>query len=158
MCVYIYIFFLIFFSIMVYPRRLNIVPCAVQQDLSVIHSKCHSLHPLTSTSPSIPLLPPPPELCFKTYSWSLLYRSLSWLVLDPEGQSRTQKVRAGPDNGSSRRLCVSARFPRLPEQGFPGPCLDTRAGGFGGRAEGWGIHIAFFVGFVAVLFLLVFRL
>ena len=33
--VYIYIHFFMFFSIMVYPRRLDIVPCAIQQDLIV---------------------------------------------------------------------------------------------------------------------------
>ena len=32
---YIYAFFFIFFSIMVYHRILNIVPCALQQDLVV---------------------------------------------------------------------------------------------------------------------------
>ena len=32
---YIYTFFFIFFSIMVYYRTLNIVPCAIQQDLVV---------------------------------------------------------------------------------------------------------------------------
>ena len=36
--VYRHTFFFIFFSIMVSPRRLNIVPCAVQQDLAVFMS------------------------------------------------------------------------------------------------------------------------
>ena len=45
-----------FFSIMVFCRILNIVPCAVQEDL--VHSLYNSLHLLTLNSQSIP--PPTP--------------------------------------------------------------------------------------------------
>ena len=42
--VYIYIPFLTLPSIMVYHKRLDIVPCAIQQDLVLTHSKCNSVH------------------------------------------------------------------------------------------------------------------
>ena len=49
--------------IMFYPKRLNTVPCATQQDLTslLIHSKCNSLYILTPNSQSIPLPPAPPS-------------------------------------------------------------------------------------------------
>ena len=43
---------------MVYPRRLNIVPCAVQMPLFIIHPIYNSLHLLTLNSQSVPLLFP----------------------------------------------------------------------------------------------------
>ena len=46
--------FFCIFSIMVCPRRLDIVPCAV---LLSIHSKCNSLHLLAPNSQSISILP-----------------------------------------------------------------------------------------------------
>ena len=46
--------FLIFFYNMVYPRRLDIVPCAISRTLLFIHSKCNSLHLSTPNSQSIP--------------------------------------------------------------------------------------------------------
>ena len=60
------IFFFIFFSIMVYPRRLDIVPCAIELNLVFIHSKCNILHLLTPNSQSIP----PP---WQPQVWSILY-------------------------------------------------------------------------------------
>ena len=42
--IHIYILFLILSSITFYHKRLDIVPCAIQQDSSHIHSKCNSLH------------------------------------------------------------------------------------------------------------------
>ena len=58
-CIYIYTFFLIFFSFMVYHKILNIFPCAIQQDLVVIHSTYNSMYLLISNSQSIP---PPSHL------------------------------------------------------------------------------------------------
>ena len=56
-----YTFFLIFFSIMVYHKRLSIVPCATLGPYSrtslFIHSPYSSLHLPTPSSYSIPLLP-----------------------------------------------------------------------------------------------------
>ena len=54
-----------FFSIMVYPRRVNIliVPCSIQYCLSIpidcIIKYCNSLHILTPDSKSIPSSPHP---------------------------------------------------------------------------------------------------
>ena len=57
---YIHILFFIFFSITVYPRMLNIVLCAIQQDL-VAYPSCYTgLHLLITNSQSFP--PPPPLL------------------------------------------------------------------------------------------------
>ena len=43
--------------IMFSPKWLYIVPCVVRQDPTAYHSKCNSLHLLTSNSLSIPSLP-----------------------------------------------------------------------------------------------------
>ena len=60
--IYIHTLFFIFFSIMVYYRLFNIVPCAIQQDLYpqqfFIHSTYNSLHLLIPNSQSIPPLLP----------------------------------------------------------------------------------------------------
>ena len=56
--IHIYTFFFIFFSIMVYHRILNIVPCVYSRALLFIHFLFNSLHLLTSNSQSIPLPPP----------------------------------------------------------------------------------------------------
>ena len=53
---HIYISFLIFSSIMVYFKRLDIVPWNILRTSLLIHSKCKSLHLLTLNSLSIPLL------------------------------------------------------------------------------------------------------
>ena len=46
---------------MVYPRRMDIVPCATySRILLFIHSRCNSLHLLTTKSQSIPLPHPLP--------------------------------------------------------------------------------------------------
>ena len=50
-----YIFFFIFFSVVVYYRIVNLVPCTIKLDL-FIHAKCNSLHLLTPNSQSIPPL------------------------------------------------------------------------------------------------------
>ena len=60
LCTYIHSFFKIFFSIMVYRRILNIVPCAIQKDLVSYHSIYNSLYLLAPNSQSNP--PPPPPL------------------------------------------------------------------------------------------------
>ena len=57
--IYIYSFFFILSSIMVYPKRLDIVPWAVQQDSLLTHSIWSSLHLLSPNSQSIPLSPLP---------------------------------------------------------------------------------------------------
>ena len=59
---YLYTFFFIFLSMMVYHRILNIVPCATQQNLVVHPALYDSLHLLTWNSQS---LPPPwqPQAC-----------------------------------------------------------------------------------------------
>ena len=53
-----YIFFKIFFSIMVYSRRLDRVPALCRRTLLFIHSKCNSLHLPTPNLQSIPLPSP----------------------------------------------------------------------------------------------------
>lgn len=53
--IYIYILFLLFFSIMFCPKRLGVVPCAVSQTLLLMHSKHHSLHLLTPSSRGVAL-------------------------------------------------------------------------------------------------------
>ena len=59
----IHIFFLIFFSIMVYPRILNIVPCTIKRTLSIhTHTHMNSFHLLILNSESLPLLPHHPAL------------------------------------------------------------------------------------------------
>ena len=45
-------------SIMVCPRRLDIVLCVYSSTLLMIHSKCNRLHVLTPNTKSIPLPPP----------------------------------------------------------------------------------------------------
>ena len=50
---YTYTFFFIFFSIIIYPRILNIVPCAMQRALLFIYSTCNSLQLLTPDTLSI---------------------------------------------------------------------------------------------------------
>ena len=57
--IHMYTLFFRFFSIMVYPRILNIAPCAIQQDLFLTLFICNDLHPLTSNSQSIQ-----PHPCF----------------------------------------------------------------------------------------------
>ena len=52
--IHIHILFLIFFSIIVYPRILDIVLCAIQSRTSFIHSKCNSLHLQIPNSHSTP--------------------------------------------------------------------------------------------------------
>ena len=73
------IFFFTFFAIMVYPRTLNTVPCALQEDLLSIHSLLalsivivSSLHLLTPNFQSIPL----PTLRSLGNRKSVLYVSL----------------------------------------------------------------------------------
>ena len=70
---YIYTFFVIFFSIMVNPRILNSVFCAIQLVL-VVYSFCNSLHLL----PKLPLHPSPPLSPFTTTS--LFSMSVSLLL------------------------------------------------------------------------------
>ena len=69
--IHIYTFFLLFFSVMVYPRILNRVP------LLSIHSLYNSLHLLTPNSHSIPPPPPPPTLA----TTSLFSMSVSRFLL-----------------------------------------------------------------------------
>ena len=76
-CVHILFLFLILSSIMVCPKRLDIVPCAIQQDLIVIHSKCNTLHPPTPNSQSIPLpLPQQPQVCSPSLSLFMFCRQV----------------------------------------------------------------------------------
>ena len=82
--IHIYILF-IFFSIMVYHKMLNMVPCAVGQDMLFSHSGHNSLHLLVPNSQ--------PNLPFCWQSLSLFSRSVSLflfcrqvhlcLILDP---------------------------------------------------------------------------
>ena len=70
--IHIYIYsFLIFFSIVVYPRKLDIVPWLYSRTLLFIHSKCNSLHLPTPNSQSIPLPPPPPLATTSLFSVSV---------------------------------------------------------------------------------------
>ena len=69
--IHIYTFFFIFFSIMVYPRILNIVPCATSRTLLFIHSMCNSLHLLTPNSQSIPPPHPSPLATTSLFSMSV---------------------------------------------------------------------------------------
>ena len=52
----------ILFSIMVYYRILNMVSCAIQEDLVVYHSVYNSLHLVTLKSNSLSLLYPLPQV------------------------------------------------------------------------------------------------
>ena len=45
---------------MSYHKILNIVPCAMQQDLGIYHPTCNSLYLLTLNSHSVSLPPPLP--------------------------------------------------------------------------------------------------
>ena len=45
-------------SIMLYPKRMDIVPCAYSRTSLLIHSICNSLHLLTPNTQPIPLPPP----------------------------------------------------------------------------------------------------
>ena len=66
------VFFFIFFSFAVYPRRLEIVPCAIYSSTSLlIHSKCNSLHLLLPNSLSIPLPPSSPLITTSLFSTSV---------------------------------------------------------------------------------------
>ena len=56
---YTYIIFLILSFIMFYPKRLNIVPCAISRNPLLVHSKCNSLRLPTLNSQSIPFPPLP---------------------------------------------------------------------------------------------------
>ena len=60
----IYFHFFIFFSSMIYPRKLDIVPVLYSKTLLFIQSKCNSLYLSTPNSQSIPLslLPSPWEV------------------------------------------------------------------------------------------------
>ena len=74
--------FLILFSIMVYPRRLDILPCADSSTLLSILSKCNNLHLLTSDSQSIPLSPPSPLATTSLFSMSVsLFLFCRWVNL-----------------------------------------------------------------------------
>ena len=53
-------FFYIIFSIMVCPRRLNVVPVVERENWLLIHSKYNSLYHLISNSQPISLPPPFP--------------------------------------------------------------------------------------------------
>ena len=53
--IHIHILFLKHSSIMFYPKRLDIVPYAINTNSLLIHSKCSSLHFPTPKSPNIPL-------------------------------------------------------------------------------------------------------
>ena len=72
MCVYMYthththILFLILVSIILYPKRWDIVPCG--RTSLLIHSKCNSLHLPTPNSP--PTILPPPSLLATTSLFS----------------------------------------------------------------------------------------
>ena len=79
------ILFFIFFSIMVYPRRLDIVPCAIDRTLLFIHSKCNSLHLLTPNSLSIPVHTPSlaTTSLFSSSKSSLVFNSPSRLPDEP---------------------------------------------------------------------------
>ena len=70
--IHIYVFFFIFCSIMVYPRRSNIVPCAIQQEpccLSVLNAIVCIYQPQTP-SPSLSL-PPSPLATTSLFSMSV---------------------------------------------------------------------------------------
>ena len=79
MCIYTYIFFLMLSSIIFYPKRLDIVLCAIRTSL-LIHSKCNNLHLPPPNSPSIPLPPPDPlpqpQVCSLSVSLFLFCRQV----------------------------------------------------------------------------------
>ena len=62
---------------MVYPRRLDIVPCAVQYTLLSIHSKYNSLHISTPNSP-FHFLPSPLATSLFSMSVSLFQLCLKY--------------------------------------------------------------------------------
>ena len=68
-----YTFFFIFFSIMVYPRILNIAPCAIQEDLVVypisIYKSLPLLIPNSWSIPSPPSIPPGTHKSVFYYLW-----------------------------------------------------------------------------------------
>ena len=69
-----YIFFFVFFSIMVYHRILNIVPCAIQSDTVVYPSYIHnSLHLLVPNAQSFPPLHTLPLGNHKGEYYSIVY-------------------------------------------------------------------------------------
>ena len=67
-----HICFLTLFSIMVYPKRLDIVPCAYSRTLLLIHSKCNRLDLPTPNSLSV-LVPPPLPWQPQVYSLCLWF-------------------------------------------------------------------------------------
>ena len=80
---------------MVYPRRLDIVPCAIYRTLLFIHSKCNSLHLPTPNSQFIPFPPPLPLGIHKSdlyicESVSILYTGS--FVLDEPSEFLIQEV------------------------------------------------------------------
>ena len=58
-----YILFLILSSIIFYPKRLDIVPCAVQQ---AIIANAFSVEEFASTNPNLPSIPLSPPSPFTT--------------------------------------------------------------------------------------------
>ena len=73
-----YIFFIIFFSIMVYYRIMNVVPCVTQQDLVVYP---FSIHSFATVNPKLPVLPFPTSSHLATTS--LFSMSVSYIVFFP---------------------------------------------------------------------------
>ena len=70
--IHIYTFFFIFFSIMVYHRKLNIVSCAFySRTLLSVHSLYNSSHMLPPNSQSVPSPIPPPLATTSLFSMSV---------------------------------------------------------------------------------------
>ena len=67
-CIYTHSFISSLSSFMVYPKRLDVVPCVIQDRISLlIHPKCNRLHLPAPNSSSFSLPPPPPwqpQVCF----------------------------------------------------------------------------------------------
>ena len=104
---YIYTHFLILSSIMLYHKWLDVVPCAIHRDLTAFHSKCNSLHLLTTKSQSILLSPPPtwhPRV-WKYFNVFLIWPPLPQLHLSTTPSSSLT---------SSHRLPNSTYSPKTP--------------------------------------------
>ena len=84
--IHLYTFFWKSFSMMVYHRILNPVPCAMQSDLLFLCSMCNGSHLLTPNSQSFP--PPPlpgqPQVCSLPFLFMRLLQLLFLGILGPQ--------------------------------------------------------------------------